>query len=339
MARDRGDYSISRRSFCRTLLSGGIALLVATQVVRGQPVATIRRVGWLSSGSETSPADIYAAFKQGMRDLGWMEGKNVEYRFVYADGELNRLDALASELIRQQVDVIVAGNALTTRALQRATKTIPIVMASVSDPVGNEFVASLAKPGGNITGVTAQQEEVLGKRIGILHDVAPGARRVAILLNESNPTYAVFWAAAQKACASLGLVALRIDATTPAQFGAAVEEIVRQRSEAVVVAPDPVYLNERAKLHELMQATRLPVAYGWREHVVAGGLLSYGADLAATFRQVAKYVDKILKGAKPADLPVEQPTKFELIINLKTAKALGLAIPQALLLRADEVIQ
>jgi hypothetical protein len=138
-----------------------------------------------------------------MRDLGWMEGKNVDYRFVYADGELNRLDALASELIRQQVDVIVVGNALTTRALQRATKTIPIVMASVSDPVGNGFVASLAKPGDNITGVTAQQEEVLGKRIGILHDVAPGARRVAILLNESNPSYAVFWAAAQSACASL----------------------------------------------------------------------------------------------------------------------------------------
>ena len=339
MARDRGDYSISRRSFCWTLVSGGIALLVATQVVRGQPVTTIRRVGWLSSGSETSPAHVYAAFKQGMRDLGWMEGKNVEYRFVYADGELNRLDALASELTRQQVDVIVVGNALTTRALQRATKTIPIVMASVSDPVGNEFVASLAKPGGNITGVTAQQEEVLGKRIGILHDLAPGARRVAILLNESNPTYAVFWAAAQNACASLDLVALRIVAGAPAQFGAAVGEIVRQQSEAVVVAPDPVYLNERAKLQELMQATRLPVAYGWREHVVAGGLLSYGADLVATLRQVAKYVDKILKGAKPADLPIEQATKFELVINLKTAKALGLTIPKELLLRADEVIQ
>jgi putative ABC transport system substrate-binding protein len=332
---------ITRRNVLRAsvLRASGIGVLIAHPLSHGQPVATIRRVGWLSTGSETSPADVYAAFKQRMRDLGWTEGNNVEYRFVYADGELNRLDALASELIRQQVDVIVVGNPLTTRTLQRATKTIPIVMASVSDPVGNEFVASLAKPGGNITGVTAQQEEVLGKRIGILHDAAPGARRVAMLLNESNPSYAVFWATAQSACASLDLVALRIVANAPAQFGAAVGEIVRQRSEAVVVAPDPVYLNERAKLQEQMQATRLPVAYGWREHVVAGGLLSYGADLAATFRQVAKYVDKILKGAKPADLPVEQPTKFELIINLKTAKALGLAIPQALLLRADEVIQ
>jgi putative ABC transport system substrate-binding protein len=180
---------------------------------------------------------------------------------------------------------------------------------------------------------------VLGKRIGILHDVAPGARRVAILLNESNPSYAVFWAAAQSACASLDLVALRVVASAPAQFGPAVGEIVRQRSQAVVVAPDPVYLNERANLQELLQTTRLPVAYGWREHVVAGGLLSYGADLAATFRHVAKYVDKILKGAKPADLPVEQATKFELVINLKTAKALGITVPKDMLLRADEVIQ
>jgi len=212
-------------------------------------------------------------------------------------------------------------------------------MASVSDPVGNGFVASLRKPGGNITGVTTQQEEVLGKLIGILHEITPGARRIAIVLNENNPTYPVFWAAAQRACAALDLVALRVVASAPAQFGAAVGEIVRQRSQAVVVVTDPVYLSERAKLQALMQTTGLPVAYGWREHVVAGGLLSYSADLAASFRHAAKYVDKILKGTKPANLPVEQATKFELVINLKPAKALSLTIPQSLLLRADEVIQ
>jgi putative ABC transport system substrate-binding protein len=327
---------ITRRNM---LFAGGIGLVVTHRLSHGQPAATIRRVGWLSTGSETSAANLYAAFIQGMRDLGWLEGKNVEYRFVYADGDVNRLDALASELIRQKVDVIVVGNAPTTRALQRATKTIPIVMGSVANAVGAGFVASLAKPGGNITGITTQQDEVLGKLIGILHEIAPGARRVAIVLNETNPVHPVYWAAAQSACASLDLVALRIVASAPAQLGAAVGEIVRQRSQAVVVVADAVYITERVKLQELMQATRLPVAYGWREHVVAGGLLSYGADLAATFRHVAKYVDKILKGAKPADLPVEQPTKFELIINLKTAKALGLTIPQAMLLRADEVIQ
>jgi putative tryptophan/tyrosine transport system substrate-binding protein len=327
---------ITRRS---VLQAGGIGLVVAYGLSRGQPVATIRRVGLLSIGSKASPVDVYAEFKQGMHDLGWLEGKNVEYQIVYANGDVGRLDALAGELVGRNVEVIVAGNAPTTHALQRATKTVPIVMGSVANAVGAGFVASLAKPGGNITGITTQQEEVLGKLIGILHEIAPGARRVAIVLNETNPVHPVFWVAAQSACAALDLIALRIVASAPAQLGAAVGEIVRQRSQAVVVVTDPVYLNERVKLQALMQTTRLPVAYGFREHVVAGGLLSYGADRAATYRHVAKYVDKILKGAKPADLPVEQPTKFELVINLKTAKALGLTIPQSLLLRADEVIQ
>ena len=327
---------ITRR---HVVLAGGTALLVAHRFSRGQPAATIRRVGWVSIGSIASPANGYLAFKQAMYDLGWLEGTNVEYRNAYADGDVNRLDALASNLIRQKVEVIVVGNAITTRALQRATKTIPIVMTSVTNAVGNGFVASLAKPGGNITGLSNLQDEILGKLIGILHEVAPGARRVAILLSEDNPNHAVFWTAAQSACAALGLVALRVVANAPAQFGAAIEEIVQQRSQAVVVVVDALYLNERVKLQALMQTTRLPVAYGWREQVVAGGLLSYGVDLAATVRHVATYVDKILKGAKPADLPVEQPTKFDLVINLKTAKALGITIPQSLLLRADEVIQ
>jgi putative ABC transport system substrate-binding protein len=249
------------------------------------------------------------------------------------------LDALAGELIRQKAEVIVVSSGQTAAAAQRATKVIPIVMAGVSNAVGAGFVASLAKPGGNITGFTSQQEEVLGKLIGILHEVTPGARRIAILLNESYPAHEVWWAGAQSACAALDLVALRVVASTPAQLGAAVEQIVRQRSQAVVVVSDGMYFAERARLQELMQTTRLPVAYALRDHVAAGGLLSYGADLPASYRNAAKYVDKILKGAKPADLPVEHATKFELVINMKTAKALGLAIPQSLLLRADEMIQ
>jgi len=212
-------------------------------------------------------------------------------------------------------------------------------MLAIANPVGNGFVASLAKPGGNITGIGSQQEEVLGKLIGILHEVTPGVQRIAILLNESNPNHAVFWATAQRACSALGLVALRIVANTPAELSAAVDQTVRQRSQAVVVVTDPMYLNERVKLQALMQPTRLPVAYLSRENVVAGGLLSYGVDLAWNYRNAAKYVDKILKGAKPADLPVEQPSKFELVINLTTAKALGITIPKEILLRADEVIQ
>ena len=327
---------ITRRS---VLLAGSIGLLVAHRLSIGQPAVTIRRVGWLTLGSEASRAHLLAALKQGMHDLGWQEGKNIEYRIVRADGDMNRLDASASELLRQNVDVIVVGSAPVARALQRATKTIPIVMANIADPVGNGLVASLAKPGGNITGIANLQDEVLGKLIGVLHEVAPGARRVAIVLNETNPVHPVFWAAAQSACAALGLVALRVVASAPAQLGTVVDEIVRQRAQAVVVVIDAMYFTERVKLQELIQTTRLPVAYALREQVVAGGLLSYGADFAANDRHAAKYVDKILKGAKPADLPVEQATKFDLVINLKTAKALGLTIPQPLLLRADEVIE
>ncbi len=321
------------------LLAGGASLLVAHRLSLGQPTATSRRVGVLWFASEAASTIPRAGFTLGMQDLGWQEGKNVEYRFVYANGDVERMDTLASELIGQKVEVIVVGNAPGTRAAQRATKTIPIVMAGVGNPVAAGLVASLAKPGGNITGLASQSDELLGKLIGILHEVAPAARRIAILLNESSSMHATYWTGAQTACAALGLVALRVVASAPAEFGAAVEQIVWQRSQAVVVVQDFLYFGERAKLQALMQTTRLPVAYGLREHVGAGGLLSYGPEIAAAYRHAAKYVDKVLKGAKPADLPVEQPTKFDLVINLKTAKALGITIPKDVLLRADEVIQ
>ena len=327
---------ITRRNI---LLAGGIGLFFAYTLGRGQPAGTIRRVGVMLFSSEAAGAHLLAAFKQGMQELGWLEGKNVEYRIVYAGSDASRLDALARELIGQQVDVILVGNGQSARAALRVTKTIPIVMAGLANAVGSGFVASLAKPGGNITGFTSQQDEVLGKVIGILHEVVPGARRIAILVNENSPIHAGHWAGARSACAALGLVAQRIVASTPAQLGTAVEEIVRQQSQAVAVSSDAMYFSERANLQELMQSTRLPVAYELRDQVLAGGLLSYGYDVVANYRNAAKYVDKILKGAKPADLPVEQATKFELVINLKTAKALGLTIPQSLLVRADEVIQ
>jgi putative tryptophan/tyrosine transport system substrate-binding protein len=327
---------ITRRS---VLFAGGVGLLVAHRLGRGQPATTVRRVGLLFLPSEAITTRVRAAFIEEMKTLGWFEGNNLDYRFVYADGDVNRLDALVGELITQKVEVIVAPSPPATRASQRATKTIPIVMASVPNAVGDGFVASLARPGGNITGVTNEQEELMGKVIEILHAVAPDARRIAILLNETAPSHDLFWATAQKACAALGLVALRAVASAPTQLEGAVERIVREGSQAVVVVRDGMYLNERARLQALMRATDLPVAYGFREHVAAGGLLSYSADLAANLRLAAHYVDKILRGAKPADLPVEQPTKFELVINLTTAKMLGLRIPQSMLLRADEVIQ
>ena len=327
---------ITRRS---VVLAAGIGLLTAHPLGRAQPAATLRRVGWLSFGSEVTVANLYAPLKQGMEELGWMEGKNVEYRIVHADSDSSRLDTLARELVGQKVDVILVGNGQSAFAAKRATKTIPIVMAGLANAVGTGLVAGLAKPEGNITGLTSQQDEVIGKVIGILHEVVPGARRMAILLNENNPPHAAFWAVAQEACAALDLVALRVAANTPAQLSAAVEQMVRQRSQAIVVTSDALYFTQRAKVQELMQTTRLPVAYELRDHVLAGGLLSYGYDTAATYHDAAKYIDKILKGARPADLPIEQTTKFKLVINLKTAKALGLTVPQSLLLRADEVIQ
>jgi putative tryptophan/tyrosine transport system substrate-binding protein len=327
---------IDRRTFIGAVAGG---LIVVRSVARAQPATTTRRVGILTFPSESAVAPQLNAFAGAMRDLGWLDGKNIAYQFVYANGDMDRLDALARAMVQQDVEVILAPSPPSVRAAQRATKTIPIVMGSVSNPVGNGFVASLAKPGGNITGIANQQEDVLSKPIEILHEITPGARRFAILLNETSPSYAAFWAAAQRACVAMNLIALKIVGSTPSQLGAATELIVRQRSQAVVVPADSLYLNNRPQLQALMQSTRLPIAYGWREHVVDGGLLSYGPDAVASFRRVATYVDKILKGAKPADLPVEQPTKFEFVLNLRTAKALGLAIPQSLLLRADLVIQ
>ena len=323
----------------RLLIAAGMGLLGAHRVSRGQPAAPIRRVGILVLASLAAGARLRAAFKQGMHDLGWLEGKNVEYEVVFTEGDLNRLDALARELVAHKVDVIVATSSYATRAAQRATKTIPIVMTGVSDPVDSGFVASLAKPGGNITGISSQAIELLGKQIQILHEVTPLSRRIAILSNEGHPSHPAYRAAAQRACAALGLTAVWVVASAPAELAGAVEQIVRQRSQAVVVVTDGMYFSERENLQALLQTHQLPVAYGLREHVVAGGLLSYATDLAANFRYVTKYVDKILKGAKPAELPVEQPTKFELVINLKTAKSLGLTIPPSLLLRADEVIE
>lgn len=327
---------VTRRRF---LLMGGIGLIAAHPLSRGQPASVVHRVGVLVTTSEATNAPLRAAFSHAMRDLGWVEGTNIEYRIVSANGDVDRLDALANELIRQNVELIVAASSSGTRAAQRATKTIPIVMVSASNALDSGFVASLAKPGGNITGVSNQREEALQKLIEILHEVLPDARRIGILLNERNPSYRALSAAAQSACSALNLVALPVVASLREQLAGAIAEIARQQSQAVIVVPDPVYLNERTMLQKLMQATRLPAAYGLREHVLAGGLLSYAADLASNYRSAARYVDRILKGAKPAELPVEQPTKYELMVNLKTARTLGITIPQSVLLRADEVIQ
>jgi putative ABC transport system substrate-binding protein len=289
--------------------------------------------------SEAQIAPNLAALKQGMNELGWQEGRDIEYRFVYANGIADRYDALVDELIAKRVEVIVVTNNTSARVTQRATRSLPIVMTTSSAVVKNGIVASLAKPGGNVTGLSTQFEDVLPKLVETMHTIAPGARRVAFLLNEGSAASGEFWAVAQTACARLGLDPIRVVASVAAEFARAAAEIRRQAARAVVVSTDPVYVGEAVRLQEAMLSTRLPVGHGFREHVLLGGLFSYGVSLIGTFHQAARYIDKILKGAKPAELPIEQPTKFEMVINLKTAKTLGLTIPQTVLLRADEVIQ
>ena len=246
---------------------------------------------------------------------------------------------MVAELVAQKVEVIVVTSTASARAAQRATQSLPIVAAGVSAAVENGLVASLARPGGNLTGLSTQFEDVLPKVVETMHAIAPGARRIAFLLNEASGASGRFWAVAQTACARLGLDPIRVVASAATEFARAAAEIGRQTAEAVVVSTDPVYVAERVRLQEAMLSTRLPVGHGFREHVVLGGLFSYGVNLVGSFHQTARYVDKILKGAKPADLPVEQPTRFEMVINLRTAKALGLTIPQTVLVRADEVIE
>jgi len=323
----------------RILLSGGSLMLAAFSPAWGQAGSSIRKVGVLSIGSINSVAHQIAAFKSGMQALGWHEGRNVEYRPLYADGVVGRLDALAKDLVAQKVEVILIGGAPIARAAQKATATIPIVMANVSNAVESRFVASLAKPGANITGITSQYEEVVAKLVELLHEATPRAKRIAVLVNESSPAHGAYWGAAQRACIALKLSPLRVVASVPGQLASAVSQIAREKAQAVVVVLDGMYLNERVRLAGLMRPLGLPDAYAFREHVAEGGFLSYGADLAQNYRHAATFVDRILRGAKPADLPVEQPIKFDLVINLKTAKALGITVPQAVLQRADEVIQ
>ena len=320
-------------------LAAGAGLLATHGWLLGQGASALRRVGWLQYGPPTTPSPRREAFMLGLRELGWQEGKNVEVRNANANFDLKRADSLMGELIAWKAEVIVVGSTATVRVAQRATKTVPIVMAYIANAVGNGFVASLAHPGGNITGNTNQAEEVAAKLIELLHEVAPKARRIAILLNESNPSHAEYWAAAQRACAVLGLTALRVTAGTAEQIGAAAKLAGQQGAQAAAVPGDPLFNSERAKLHEALMATRLPTIYGLRENAVAGGLLSYGPNIDDAYRNAARFVDKILKGAKPADLPVEQPTKFDMVVNKKTAKALGITIPYSVMLRATEVIE
>jgi putative tryptophan/tyrosine transport system substrate-binding protein len=321
-----------RREFI-TLLSGGAAWPLAARAQQaGMPV-----IGWLGATPSIEGQRV-AAFVQRLRELAWIDGRNVAIEYRWAEGRNERYAENVAELVRLKVDVIVTVATPATLAAKQSTAVTPIVFAGVSDPVGTGLVASLARPGGNITGLANQVSDTAGKKLEILRELIPGLHRLAIMAHVGNPASVLEMGEAQAAARKLGLEVTTSEIRRAEDIAPAFETL-RERADALYVGPDPLMNTNRTRINILAVGARLPTMHGLREYVEAGGLMAYGANVPDQFRRVADIVDKILRGAKPADIPVEQPTKFDLIINLTTAKALGLTIPEPFLLRADEVIE
>ena len=313
-----------------------LSLLAAPLAAKAQSLAKVPRIGWLSSGSPLSEEQRQQSpFFQGLRELGWVEGENIAIEQRYAEGKDARLHELAAELVQLRVDVIVAGDSGAVPAAKHATNTIPIVMTISADPAGAGFIESLARPGGNITGLTVMVPELVGKRLELLKEAVPGMSRVAVL-GESRQYE---WSALVEATQALGLQLLALRVDSPAEFAPAFAAAVREQADALLVLPSPMTNPSRHRIVNLAAQSRLPAMYPLKAYVQAGGLMAYGWSIPALYHRAAAYVDKILKGAQPADLPVERPMIFELVLNLKTAQALGITFPPALLFQADEVIR
>jgi len=326
---------IRRRAFI-TLLGGAAAgWPLAARAEQAEKKYT---VGILSAGDENTA--LSAAFADALRELGWVEGRNVVFKYRYAENRRERLPELAADLVRLKVDVIAAAGTLAPLAAKRATATIPIVMTAAGDPLGSGLVASLARPGGNVTGMSLMAPDLGGKRLELLKDVLPRLSRVAVLWNAANPYSALVFKETQTGGQTLGIEVQSLEVRDPDDFDGTFEAVRRQHPEALITVEDPLTVGHRKRIADFAVGQQLPSLHGVREFAAAGGLMSYGASLADLFRRAAGYVDKILiMGAKPADLPVQQPTKFEFVINLKTAMALGLRIPDKLVALADEVIE
>jgi putative ABC transport system substrate-binding protein len=319
----------------RTFLAG-FAILAAPLAARAQPAGKVYRIGILETIPAARNAANLDALRKGLRDLGYVEGRNLFIEYRSADGRAERFPDLASELVRLKVDLIVTRGTPAATAAKNATGTIPVVMAAMS-PLA--VVASLAQPGGNVTGVTTFTTELTGKRIELLKELVPSLSRVALLHNMGNPAVPPEWEETKTAARSLGLQAELLDVRSQGDLGRAFELAVRRHVDALVNGADGLTQLHKQTIVDLVARNRLPAAYPAREFVEAGGLIAYGVNYPDLYFRFASFADKIFKGAKPGELPVEQPTKFELVINLKTAKALGLTIPQSVLLRADEVIR
>jgi putative ABC transport system substrate-binding protein len=320
-----------------SVMAVALALLAAPLAAEAQPVAKVYRIGYVRA--ETPPPVDIEAFRQGLREHGYVEGTNVVIEYRWADGNEERLRSLVAELLRLKVDLIVTSAPAATRVAKEATTTIPIVMVLVADPVAFGFVASLARPGGNVTGFAFLLPEVSGKRLDLLKEAIPELSRVAVLWNAANPYKPFDLKEVQVAADALRVAVHTFPVREPKDFDDAFKAAVKSRAGGLITLEDPFTIAHRTRIVGLALRHRLPAVYAVRPFVDAGGLMSYGPDRADQNRRAATFVDKILKGARPADLPVEQPTKFELVINMKTAKALGITIPPSLLLRADQVLE
>jgi putative tryptophan/tyrosine transport system substrate-binding protein len=317
----------------------GAMLFALCGSVDAQQPKKVPRIGFLSATSPSAIAARVEAFRRGLRELGYVEGKNIVIEWRYAEGKLDRLSELAAELVRRKVDVIVSAGPPPTRTAKEATATIPIVMAFDTDPVGNKFVASLARPGGNITGLSALFPELGGKGLEILSEVVPKLSRVAVVGTSTSPTYAPVMREIELAAKALKLQLQYLDVLDSKDIGTAFQAANKGRAQALLTLGSPILDFERAQVADLAVKNRLPAIYPQIEYTEAGGLMYYGANTPELFRRAATYTDKILKGAKPADLPVEQPRKFELVINLNAASQIGVTIPASVLARADKVIK
>ena len=328
---------LKRRTFLAMLPGSLLAVPLAAD---GQPVGKVPRIGWLGGPTRESAQPFVREFQRGLKDLGWVEGQNIVIEWRFGGGQAEQLPALAAELVRLRVDLIVAPSTPTIFAAKNATNTIPIVTVAGGDPVGLGLVASLARPGGNITGLTSTVgPEIGGKQLELLKETVPKVSRMAVLWNPTTPGNALALREAEIAARALRVELQLLEARRLNDFESAFAAMSTKRAGALLVLGDVMFTTYRIRLANLAVKSRLPAIYGSRQFVDEGGLMSYGADVLDNFRRAALYVDKILKGAKPGDLPIERSTKFELMINLKTAKALGLTIPPSVLARADQVIE
>jgi len=324
---------MDRRRFLLTSLAGAVAGPFAAEA---QQTDRVHRIGWLGPEPPTHRRDWLV---QDLRDLGYVDGRNVEIEYRFAKGNIDRLAVIAAELVGLKVDVIVAVSQPAVQAAQHATRTIPIIMFGVGDPVATRLVSSLARPGSNTTGLSQLSPELSAKRLALLKEAVPGASRIAVLSNPTNPSNAPQIKDTSVAARTLGVSLQLLEIRGAKDLDKAFQAAAREHANALMTLDDLVIFTERERIVALAASQRLPAMYGWSHFPPAGALMSYGVDFRSMYKQAAIFVDKILKGAKPADLPIEQPTKFELVINLKTAKTLGLTIPPSLLTRADQVIE